>query len=124
MSTPSLGIEGVVRKHLHTFLQGLGADAIVSDYDAEARLLTEDNVFTGRAEIRRFFSQFLHALPPGAADRFKLRSLRVDGTIAFITWSVEGDISLGTDTFVVQDGRIVSQTFAMQAVSRPAGSQG
>ena len=124
MSTPSLGTEGVVRKHLLAFLQGKGADAIVNDYEEGARLYTEDQVFVGRPEIYRFFAQFLDALPPGATDRFKLRSLRVDGTIAFITWSVEGDIPLGTDTFVVEDGRIVSQTFAMHAAPGPAGSKG
>lgn len=113
MSTPSDGAESVVRKHLQAFLQGKGADAIVSDYDEAARLYTEDQVFVGRPEIHRFFAQFLDALPPGATNRFKLKSLRVDGTIAFITWCVEGDIPLGTDTFVVENGRIVSQTFAM-----------
>ena len=115
MSTASLGAESVVRKHLHAFLQGQGADAIVSDYDAGARLYTEDRVYVGRPEIHQFFMQFLEALPPGATERFRLKSLRADGTIAFITWSVDGDIPLGTDTFVVENGRIVSQTFAMHA---------
>jgi len=39
--------------------------------------------------------------------------------MAFITWSVAGAIPLGTDTFVVEDGRIVSQTFAMHAAPVP-----
>ena len=51
----------------------------------------------------------------GAIDNFSLRSLRVDGNIAYITWSVGSDIPLGTDTFVVDNGKIVSQTFAMYA---------
>jgi hypothetical protein len=109
------GAETVVRKHLDTFLQGQGADAIVSDYDAAARLYTEDRVYVGRPEIHQFFAQFLEALPPGAVGRFRLKSLRADGAIAFITWCVDGDIPLGTDTFVVENGRIVSQTFAMHA---------
>jgi hypothetical protein len=37
----------------------------------------------------------------------------VDGKIAYITWSAGADIPLGTDTFVVDNGKIVSQTFAM-----------
>jgi len=123
MGTRTDGAENVVRKHLQAFLQGKGADAIVSDYDEGARLYTEDQVFVGKPEIHRFFAQFLEALPPGATDRFKLRSFRVDGTIAFITWCVEGDIPLGTDTFVVEDGRIVFQAFSMHAASGPAGSK-
>jgi ketosteroid isomerase-like protein len=124
MSTPSLGVESVVRKHLHTFLQGQGADAIVSDYHDGARLYTEDHVFVGKPEIHRFFSQFLNALPPGATDRFRLKSLQVDGSMAFITWCVDGDIALGTDTFVVQEGKIVSQTFAMHAASPQPACRG
>ena len=41
---------------------------------------------------------------------------RVDGNIAYITWSIGSDVPLGTDTFVVDNGKIVSQTFAMYAV--------
>jgi hypothetical protein len=104
-------------------LQRQGADALVSDYHEAARLITQDRVFTGRSEIREFFAQFLGPLPSGATDRFKLRSLWVDGTIAFITWNVGEYIPLGTDTFVVQGGRIVSQTFAMHAAAGPAGSK-
>lgn len=51
-----------------------------------------------------------------AIERFSLRSLRVGGDIAYITWSVGSAIPLGTDTFVVDNGKIVSQTFAMYAV--------
>ena len=58
----------------------------------------------------------IDSLPAGAIDHFSLRSLRVDGNLAYITWSVGSDIPLGTDTFVVDKGRIVSQTFAMYAV--------
>ena len=46
----------------------------------------------------------------------KLCSLRVDGGLAYITWSAGDSIPLGTDTFVVYGGRIVSQTFAMHAL--------
>ena len=41
--------------------------------------------------------------------------MRVHGNIAYITWSVGSDIPLGTDTFVVENGRIVAQSFAMYA---------
>jgi hypothetical protein len=118
LSTPASQTESVVRKHLAAFLQGQGADVIASDYHEAARLITEDQVFAGRPAIHGFFHHFLAALPPGATDRFSLRSLRVDGMIAFITWNVGDDIPLGTDTFVVQDGKIASQTFAMHAAAR------
>jgi hypothetical protein len=48
---------------------------------------------------------------------FSVRSLRVDGNIVYITWSIGSDIPLGIDTFVVDHGKIVSQTFTLYAVS-------
>jgi hypothetical protein len=69
----------------------------------------------GKQEIHAFFVDFLAGLPEGALDRFELRSRQVEGSIGYITWSVGSEIPLGTDTFVVDNGKIVSQTFAMFA---------
>jgi ketosteroid isomerase-like protein len=115
MSVETSVTETVVRNHLEAFLQQKGVAAIVSDYDDEARFLTEDRIYRGRSEIHGFFSDFIAALPAGAIERFTLRSLWVDRDIAYITWRVGSDIPLGTDTFVVDHGKIVSQTFAMHA---------
>ena len=65
--------------------------------------------------IREFFEGFIAALPPQALGQFTLRSLRVQGDVAYITWSAGPELPLGTDTFVVRKGRIASQTFAMYA---------
>jgi ketosteroid isomerase-like protein len=119
-STESSITEAVVRNHLHAFLEQKGIAAIVDDYDENARFYTEAEIHHGKQEIHRFFENFVKSLPAGAIDRFSLRSLRVDGNVAYITWSVGRDIPLGTDTFVVENGKIVSQTFAMYAVPAPA----
>jgi hypothetical protein len=111
--------ETVVRNHLEAFLAQKGVAAIVADYDEGARFLTESRIYRGKPEIGDFFRDFIAALPAGAIDRFTLRSMQVDRDVAYITWSVGSDIPLGTDTFVVGDGRIVSQTFAMHAGPTP-----
>jgi ketosteroid isomerase-like protein len=113
MTTQSAWTEAVIRNHLWTFLQGRGVDAIVADYAENASLFTEARVYRGTRQIREFFSAFLAALPVDAVERFTLKSMRVEGKLAFITWAAGREIPLGTDTFVVEDGRIVSQTFAM-----------
>ena len=118
MIVESSATEAVGRNHLEAFRKQQGIAAIVSDYDDDARFFTEDRVYRGKQEIHEFFGGFIAALPDGAIDRFTLRSLRVDRDVAYITWSVGSDISLGTDTFVVDDGKIVSQTFAMYAAAR------
>ena len=116
MSTESSVTETVVRNHLQAFLEKKGIVAILSDYDEHARFFSEAKIYQGKQEIQSFFVDFIGSLPAEAYDIFSLRELRVDGNIAYITWSIGGDVPLGTDTFVVDNGKIVSQTFAMYAV--------
>ena len=117
MNTASVVTETVVRNHLQAFLEQKGVAAIVSDYDEDARFYTEAKIYRGKPEIHGFFRDFIASLPADAIDRFTLTSLRVARNVAYITWCVGDDIPLGTDTFVVNNGKIVSQTFAMYAVA-------
>jgi len=107
--------EAVVRKHLDAFINQKGVAAILADYAPSARLHTAQAVFQGPGEIHRFFADFLDSLPPDAYERFTLDALRIDGELAFITWSVGKSIPLGTDTFVVRNGKIEAQTVALLA---------
>ena len=116
MSTESSVTETVVRNHLQAFLEQKGITAILNDYDEGARFFSEAKVYQGKQEIHSFFMDFIGSLPAGAYDNFSLRSLRVEGNIVYITWTIGSDVPLGTDTFVVDNGKIVSQTFAMYAV--------
>ena len=117
MSNPASVTETVVRTHLQAFVEQKGVPAILSDYDDNARFYSEARVYEGKQEIGAFFTDFIASLPAGTIERFSLRSLRVDGNIAYITWSAGEGIPLGTDTFIVRDGKIVSQTFAMFALN-------
>ena len=117
MNTASAATETVVRNHLQTFLEQQGVTALVSDYDDDAHFYSEAKIYRGKQEIHGFFTDFIASLPAGAIDRFTLTSLRIARNVAYITWCVGDDIPLGTDTFVVKNGKIVSQTFAMYAVA-------
>jgi len=117
MNTQSSVTEAVVRNHLRAFLEQEGIEGIVKDYHDAARLFSEAKIYSGKQEVSGFFVDFLAALPEGALGRFELRSLHAAGNVAYITWSVGQDIPLGTDTFVVDDAKIVSQTFAMHTAS-------
>ncbi|MDT7555224.1 MAG: hypothetical protein QOI16_3764 [Pseudonocardiales bacterium] len=119
MNAESSATEAVVRNHLQAFLEQRGIPAIVDDYDESAQFFNEARIYRGKHEIGGFFTGFIDSLPAGAIDRFSLTSLLVDGGIAYITWHVEDEIPLGTDTFVVQNGKIVSQTFAMHSLPTP-----
>lgn len=115
MNTLTGDTETVVRHHLQAFVEQHGLDAILNDYAEDACFLSEGRAYCGKSAIREFFADFIAALPPQAIGQFTLRSLRVQGDVAHITWSAGSDLPLGTDTFVVRKGRIVSQTFAMYA---------
>jgi ketosteroid isomerase-like protein len=108
--------ETVVRHHLQAFVEQQGLDAILADYADDACFLSEGRAYCGKPAIREFFDGFIAALPPRAFGEFALRSLRVQGDVAYITWSAGPELPLGTDTFVVRQGQIVSQTFAMYGV--------
>ncbi|MEP6791805.1 MAG: nuclear transport factor 2 family protein [Ramlibacter sp.] len=107
--------EIIVRRHLQAFVEQQGLDAILADYADDACFLNDDRAYCGKPAIRGFFNDFVAALPPDAISQFKLHSLLAKGDVAYITWSAGQKLPLGTDTFVVRQGRIVSQTFAMYA---------
>lgn len=115
MNARSSDTETVIRNHLQAFVNRQGVAAILSDYDDDACFYSETATYRGKREIGAFFEDFIARMPPGAPERFSLRTLRVEGELGYITWSAGREIPLGTDTFVVRNGRIVSQTFAMYA---------
>jgi ketosteroid isomerase-like protein len=113
MKTPSLVTENVVRNHLQAFLEHKGLDVILADYADDASFLSDSRTYRGKAEIREFFESFVAALPTQAVQQFSLRSLRCEGNVAHIIWSAGRELPLGTDTFVVHDGKISFQTCAI-----------
>ena len=117
MDIQSTTTETTVRRHLQAFLRQQGMTAILSDYADDALFLSEEKTYHGLREIGKFFEDFIASLPPRAIDQFRLRTLRAVGEVAYITWSAGHELPLGTDTFLVRDGKIVSQTFAMYAAT-------
>jgi ketosteroid isomerase-like protein len=113
MTNNSAATESVVNAHLQAFLKQQDIADIIVDFDDNARLLTEAKIYRGKEAIHEFFVDFIGSLPADAINQFSLSSMQVDGDIAFVTWRVGDDIPLGTDTFVVKNGKIISHTFAM-----------
>ncbi|HZX25543.1 MAG TPA: nuclear transport factor 2 family protein [Telluria sp.] len=101
--------EAVLNHHLGCFLEQRGIDAIVADYADEAVLFFGRDVFRGKREIAGFFDDFISGLPPQAISQFRLAFRQVEQEVAYIGWHAGADLS-GTDTFLIQDGKIRSQT--------------
>jgi ketosteroid isomerase-like protein len=87
---------------------------VMEDYGAESRLFYPDGLLCGPEQIRDFFVRLFEESTK-AGMSIRMLHEQVDGEIAYIVWTgetAENRFELCTDTFIVRDGRIVTQTFA------------
>lgn len=88
--------------------------ATMADYTDEATFFSQGGVLHGADAIRQFFGTLFEEFEkPGMS--FDLLQQEVDGDTAYIVWKAESAdnvFEIGTDTFIVQNGKIVTQTFA------------
>ena len=103
----------VLTHHLDCFGKGDLA-GIMADYTAASRLFTPEGILRGQAEIQPLFVKlFEEFAKPGMS--FDMLRQEIDGDVAYIVWKAEtadNRFELGTDTFIVRNGKIVIQTFA------------
>jgi ketosteroid isomerase-like protein len=103
----------IVDHHLKCFGES-DLKGILSDYAPGAVLFTSDGPLRGVAAIRPLFQAMLAEFgTPGAA--FSMKQQFAEGHYAYILWTAEtadNVYEVGTDTFVVRDGKIVAQSFA------------
>ena len=109
----------IVQHHLQSFGAG-DLDGILSDYATSAVLFTPAGTLKGHAAIRALFVAMLEEFGKPGSD-FVLRQQHVEGDYAYILWTAQTAdnlYELGTDTFYVQDGKIVVQSFAGKITPR------
>ncbi len=105
--------EQVLAHHLSAF--AVGVDEIMKDYTDESALIAPEGTYRGLVEIRAFFQGFVDKFPAEAWESFQILRTEVVGEIGYQTWDARPFIMLGTDTFLVRDGKIVVQTYASHA---------
>ena len=110
--------QDVLTDHLNSFGDIAGTMAY---YTAESRFFTPDGLLRGSEAIRKFFVKlFEEFAKPGMS--FEMLRQEVDGDTAYIVWKAEtadNRFELGTDTFIVRNGKIVTQTFAGKISPKP-----
>jgi hypothetical protein len=86
----------------------------MADYTDESRFFTPDGLVRGSEAVRKLFVKlFEEFAKPGMS--FEMLRQEVDGDTAYIVWKAETAdkrFELGSDTFIVRNGKIVTQTFA------------
>lgn len=109
----------VLDHHLQCFSAG-NLKGILSDYAPDAVLFRPGGPLKGPQAIRPIFEAlFLEFGKPGAS--FTMHQQSVEGDYAYILWSAEtsdNTYEVGTDTFVVRDGKIVAQSFAAKITAK------
>ncbi len=109
----------VVDHHLTSFGAG-DLNGILSDYAPMAILFTPDGPLVGIDAIRLLFVGLLAEFTkPGSS--FELKHHSIKGDYAYILWTAEtadNSYELATDTFVVQGGKIVAQSFAAKILPK------
>jgi ketosteroid isomerase-like protein len=112
--------DGILAHHLQAFSAGDVA-GILADYTERSVLITADgSALRGPAQMRPLFEAFVAEFAkPGAS--FSLGQRVVEGDVAYITWTAEtadNVYEFGTDTFVIRDGKIATQTFAAKVTPK------
>ena len=103
--------EATLAHHSEAMMSG-DIDAILSDYTEESILFTPNGPARGLQQIRSRFEAILGFLPPGMQDALEIVRQSVEGEVAYLLWKAEPFAPLGTDTFIVRNGKIITQTFA------------
>jgi ketosteroid isomerase-like protein len=105
--------DDVLDRHLKCFSEN-DLDGVLADYTSDAVLFVLDGPLRGPDAIKPFFQAFFAEFAkPGAS--FSMHQRYVEGDYAYILWSAEtadNSYEAATDTFVVQNGKIVAQSFA------------
>lgn len=110
----------VLDRHLSCFAER-NVEGLLADYSPDAVFFSPSGPLRGSDAIRPFFQALVSEFAkPGSS--FALQQRCVDGDHAYILWTAEtadNSYELATDTFVVQSGRIVAQSFAAKVRAKP-----
>jgi ketosteroid isomerase-like protein len=111
--------EEVLGKHLTAFGSG-NVDAILANYAEDAVIMVPGATMRGHKDIRPMFEGLVAEFgQPGVT--FEMLNQDVDGDVALIVWKAETGkaiYELGTDTFIIHDGKIVQQTVAAKVTNK------
>lgn len=105
--------QNVLNHHLQAFGEN-NIDALMEDYTEESVVVAPDSTYKGLEAIRGLFSAMVPMFPPDGTE-FTLDKMEVNDDIAYIVWHAKTpvvNVSIGTDTYVIENGKIEYQTFA------------
>ena len=108
-----LSADQVFDHHLSVFGEG-NIDEILTDYTEETIMIYGDKSWRGLDGAREFFRMWLDDLIP-VGSRFEVLTRIAVEDCLYITWQAESSryrFDFGTNTFLIQNGKVMRQTVA------------
>lgn len=103
----------VLDHHWNTF-KANDLEGVMADYTDESVLIIPDTTLVGLTALRAHFSNVFTVFPKDSTT-LQLDKSVVHRDVGYIIWQATTPklkVTYGTDTFIIQDGKIVRQTFA------------
>lgn len=100
--------------HHWVAFQANDLEATMEDYTEESVLITPDATYNGLDEIRKNFVNAFAAFPKDSSTLVLDKSVVVKD-VGYILWHAKTPVftlSYATDTFIIQNGKIVRQSYA------------
>jgi hypothetical protein len=108
----------ILNHHLSAFLQA-DVHEILKDYTEESELLTPDGPMKGLDAISSFFEEAFKLVPKESS--LVPKQMIVRDNVGYVAWSGETptvQIPLGTDTFVIENDKILYHTLAVHMLPK------
>lgn len=109
--TPTKTTAEVWQRHIDAWNQR-NLSKIISDYDDESILILNGRIHQGPKQISEVFKSLFKIFDQG---KNQIDPVVTQGRIVYITWNFTSagiETQFGTDTFVIEDGKIQVQTIA------------
>ena len=103
-----------VLEHHWTTFSSNDLEGTMADYTEESILITPDRTYKGLAEIRENFVNAFAAFPKDSTT-MQLEKSIVQQDVGYIIWTATAPkfkLTYGTDTFIIQNSKIIRQTYA------------
>jgi ketosteroid isomerase-like protein len=118
-TTPN--VETIITHHLAAAERG-DVDSVMTDYAADAVLITPDTAITGKRAIRAVFQRLVggNSAPGSSPGALQVQKQVFKGNVGYLLWVQHAGTPQevhGSDTFFIRDGKIVAQTVAMLPAS-------
>ncbi|MFC7136843.1 nuclear transport factor 2 family protein [Halobaculum litoreum] len=118
--SPTADTESVLTHHLDAFMDQ-DMEEMLADYTEDSVVVTSTKgTFRGLDEIETLFEQFFAEFSQSPVE-FAMDEQQVEGEVAYIRWHAETPervYEFATDTFVIRDGIIETQTFAAETTPK------